>query len=257
MSANFRDTTRRLIMLTTAALSLTAAGATVPNTDLVSLSGNVHQFARATVRCRRGAEHAATQGSRYRLYQDPRAAAGASAASRRPARSEIAAIPQVVDPGAIRSTVWRFRGDAYSRDELAQVERSIGGAAATRSRPSAVLRQQGADRGRPAHPHSSLCGSGRAPLCERVGALDTCLARVRHHGHSWLERLYPRPGVHPLKAGPRGSLPGWALRAPGLSIRPPPIIRDRISGRDMWVRPTSRSCTTCSRSTARDLPAPA
>ena len=46
MSANFGDTLRRLIMLSAAALSLTAAGATTPNSELVPLSGNVHQFAR-------------------------------------------------------------------------------------------------------------------------------------------------------------------------------------------------------------------
>ena len=46
MSANFADA-RRLIMLAAAALSLTAAGAPVSNTDLVPLSGSVHQFARA------------------------------------------------------------------------------------------------------------------------------------------------------------------------------------------------------------------
>jgi subtilase family serine protease len=45
MSANFRDTSRRLIMLTSAALSLTAVGATLSNTDLVPLYGNVHRFA--------------------------------------------------------------------------------------------------------------------------------------------------------------------------------------------------------------------
>ena len=45
MSANFRDTSRRLIMLTSAALSLTAVGATISNTDLVPLYGNVHRFA--------------------------------------------------------------------------------------------------------------------------------------------------------------------------------------------------------------------
>src|ERR1700722_244447 len=47
MSANFGDRSRHLIMLTAAALSLTAAGAPVTNTDLVPLSGNVHRFARA------------------------------------------------------------------------------------------------------------------------------------------------------------------------------------------------------------------
>src|SRR5580704_8105372 len=46
MSANFADA-RRLIMLAAASLSLTAAGAPVSNTDLVPLSGSVHQFARA------------------------------------------------------------------------------------------------------------------------------------------------------------------------------------------------------------------
>src|ERR1700727_371444 len=47
MSANFGDTSRRLIMSAAAAFSLTAGGATVTTTDLVPLSGNVHQFARA------------------------------------------------------------------------------------------------------------------------------------------------------------------------------------------------------------------
>jgi len=46
MSASFADA-RRLMMLAAAALSLTAAGAPVSNTDLVPLSGSVHQFARA------------------------------------------------------------------------------------------------------------------------------------------------------------------------------------------------------------------
>src|SRR5271155_2413175 len=47
MSANFGDTSRRVTMLAAAALSLTAAGAPVTNADLMPLSGNVHQFARA------------------------------------------------------------------------------------------------------------------------------------------------------------------------------------------------------------------
>ncbi|MGA2399753.1 MAG: protease pro-enzyme activation domain-containing protein [Steroidobacteraceae bacterium] len=46
MIANFGDALRRLTMLAAAAVSLAAVGATVTNADLVPLPGNVHQLAR-------------------------------------------------------------------------------------------------------------------------------------------------------------------------------------------------------------------
>lgn len=47
MSANLGDTSRRLIMLAAAAVSLAASGATVSHAELVPLAGNVHRLARA------------------------------------------------------------------------------------------------------------------------------------------------------------------------------------------------------------------
>ncbi len=208
MSANFRDTTHRLIMLTTAVLSLTAAGATVPNTDLVPLSGNVHQFARAQFDAGEAPSTLRPKGLDIVFTKTP---------EQQQALQQLLAAQQ--DPKSPQFHKWLTP---------AQYGQRFGASEATLTAVTNWLKSNGLSVGQlpPGRGHLPFFGSKaqiESALHTRIhlfavagehhyanvsaplipASLATAITAIRG-----LNDFHPRPGVHPLKAGPRGTLPG-------------------------------------------------
>jgi subtilase family serine protease len=207
MSADFGDTSRRLIMLTAAALSLTAAGAGVPNTDLVPLSGNVHRFARAQFDAGEAPSTLRPSGLDVVFTKSP---------EQQQALQQLLAAQQ--DPKSPQYHKWLTP---------AQYGQRFGASDATLAAVTNWLKSNGLSVGQlpPGRGHLPFFGS--KALVE--GALHTrihlfAVAGEQHYANvsaplipaslttaitaiRGLNDFHPRPGVHPSNAGPRGTLP--------------------------------------------------
>jgi subtilase family serine protease len=217
MSANFGDTSRRLI-LSAAALSLTAAGATVTNADLVPLPGNVHRFARAQFDAGEAPSTLRPNGLDIVFTKTP---------EQERALQQLLAAQQ--DSKSPQYHKWLTP---------AQYGQRFGASDATLAAVTSWLKSNGLSVGQvPA-------GRGHLPFfgskAQVEGALHTSIhlytaAGEQHYANvsaplipvslttaitaiRGLNGFHPRPGVHPSKAGPRGTLPlvghSSALAAP-------------------------------------------
>ena len=207
MTANFGDALRRLIMPAAAAVSLAAVGATVTNADLVPLPGNVHQFAR------------------------PQFDAGEAPATLRPKGLDIVfaktpeqerALQQLLaaqqDPKSPQYHEWLTP---------AQYGVRFGASDETLAAVTNWLKSNGLSVGQvpPARGHLPFSGSKaqvEAALHTRIhlftqageqhyanvsaplipASLTSAISGIRG-----LNDFHPRPGVHPRKPMPRGSIP--------------------------------------------------
>jgi subtilase family serine protease len=218
MSANFGDTSRRVSMLAAAALSLTAAGAPVTNTDLVPLSGNVHQFARAQFDAGEAPSTLRPSGLDIVFTKT---------AEQEHALQQLLAAQQ--DPKSAQYHKWLTP---------AQYGQRFGASDATLAAVTNWLKSNGLSVGQlpPGRGHLPFFGS----KAQVEGALHTHIhlfaaAGEQHYANvsaplipasltsaiaaiRGLNDFHPRPGVHPSKAGPRGTLPlvghSSALAAP-------------------------------------------
>jgi subtilase family serine protease len=218
MSANFGDTSRRLIMSAAAAFSLTAGGATVTTTDLVPLSGNVHQFARAQFDAGEAPSTLRPSGLDIVFAKTP---------EQERALQQLLAAQQ--DPKSPQYHKWLTP---------AQYGQRFGASDATLAAVTNWLKSNGLSVGQlpPGRGHLPFFGS----KTQVEGALRTRIhlfaaAGEQHYANvsaplipasltsaitaiRGLNDFHPRPGVHPSKAGPRGTLPlvgrSSALAAP-------------------------------------------
>jgi subtilase family serine protease len=207
MSANFGDRSRRLIMLAAAALSLTAVGAPVANTDLVPLSGNVHQFARAQFD------------------------AGEAPSTLRPSGLDIVFTKTPEQEQALQQLLDAQQDPKSSQYHKwltpAQYGQRFGASDATLAAVTNWLKSNGLSVGQlpPGRGHLPFLGS----KSQVEGALHTrihlyAVAGEQHYANvsaplipapltsaitaiRGLNDFHPRPGVHAPKAGPRGALP--------------------------------------------------
>jgi subtilase family serine protease len=207
MSVNFGDRSRHLIMLAAAALSLTAAGAGVSNTDLVPLSGNVHQFARAQFDAGEAPSSLRPSGLDIVFTKTP---------------EQVQALQQLLaaqqDPKSPQYHKWLTP---------AQYGQRFGASDATLAAVTNWLKSNGLSVGQlpPGRGHLPFFGS----KAQVEGALHTRIhlfaaAGEQHYANvsapfipasltsaitaiRGLNDFHPRPGVHPSKAGPRGTLP--------------------------------------------------
>jgi subtilase family serine protease len=218
MSANFGDTSRRVIMLAAAALSLTAAGAPVTNTDLVPLSGNVHRFARAQFDAGEAPSTLRPNGLDIVFAKTP---------EQERELQQLLAAQQ--DPKSAQYHKWLTP---------AQYGQRFGASDATLAAVTNWLKSNGLAVGQvpPGRGHLPFFGS----KAQVEGALHTRIhlfaaAGEQHYANvsaplipaslttaimaiRGLNDFHPRPGVHPTNAGPRGTLPvvghSSALAAP-------------------------------------------
>jgi subtilase family serine protease len=218
MSANFGDTSRRVIMLAAAALSLTAAGAPVTNTDLVPLSGNVHRFARLQFDAGEAPSTLRPSGLDIVFTKTP---------------EQVQALQQLLaaqqDPKSPQYHKWLTP---------AQYGQRFGASDATLAAVTNWLKSSGLSVGQLPSGRGHLPFFGSKAQVE--GALHTRIhlfeaAGEQHYANvsaplipaslvsaitaiRGLNDFHPRPGVHPSKAGPRGMLPrvgrSSALAAP-------------------------------------------
>jgi subtilase family serine protease len=207
MSANFGDRSRHLIMLTAAALSLTAAGAPVTNSDLVPLSGNVHRFARAQFDAGEAPSTLRPSGLDIVFAKTP---------GQERALQQLLAAQQ--DPKSAQYHKWLTP---------AQYGQRFGASDATLAAVTNWLESNGLSVGQlPAgrghlpffgskaqvegalHTHIHLYAATGEQHYANVSAplipasLTSAITAIRG-----LNDFHPRPGVHPSKAGPRGMLP--------------------------------------------------
>jgi subtilase family serine protease len=206
MSANFGDS-RRLIMLAAAALSLTAAGAPATNADLVPLSGNVHQLARAQFDAGEAPSTLRPNGLDIVFTKTP---------EQERALQQLLAAQQ--DPKSPQYHKWLTP---------AQYGQRFGASDATLAAVTNWLTSNGLAVGEPP------AGRGHLPFfggkAQVEGALHTrihlfAVAGEQHYANvsaplipaslttaitaiRGLNDFHPRPGVHPSKAAPRGTLP--------------------------------------------------
>jgi subtilase family serine protease len=207
MSANFAGSLRRLIMLTAAALSLTAAAATLPNTDLVPLSGNVHRFARAQFDAGEAPSTLRPKGLDIVFTKTP---------EQEQALKQLLAAQQ--DPKSPQYHKWLTP---------AQYGQRFGASDATLAAVTNWLKSSGFSVGQVPAGRGHLPFFGNKMQVE--GALHTqihlfAIANEQHYANvsapsvpaalasaiaaiRGLNDFHPRPGVHPPKAGPRGALP--------------------------------------------------
>jgi subtilase family serine protease len=207
MSANFGDTSRRVTMLAAAALSLTAAGASVSNADLVPLSGNVHQFTRAQFD------------------------AGEAPSTLRPSGLDIVFAKTPAQQRALQRLL-AAQQDSKSPQyhkwlSPAQYGQRFGASDATLAAVTSWLKSNGLSVGQlpPGRGHLPFFGS----KAQVEGALRTSIhlftaAGEQHYANvsapmipaslttaitaiRGLNDFHPRPGVRAPKAGPRGALP--------------------------------------------------
>jgi subtilase family serine protease len=205
-------------MLAAAALSLTAAGAPVTNTDLVPLSGNVHQFARAQFDAGEAPSTLRPSGLDIVFTKTP---------EQEHALQQLLAAQQ--DPKSAQYHKWLTP---------AQYGQRFGASDATLAAVTNWLKSNGLSVGQlpPGRGHLPFFGS----KAQVEGALHTHIhlfaaAGEQHYANvsaplipasltsaiaaiRGLNDFHPRPGVHPSKAGPRGTLPlvghSSALAAP-------------------------------------------
>jgi subtilase family serine protease len=207
MSMNFGAESRRVIMLTALALSLTAAGATVTNADLVPLSGNVHRFAR------------------------PQFDAGEAPSALRPKGLDLVFTKTPAQERALQQLLAAQRDPRSPQYQkwltAAQYGQRFGASDATLAAVTNWLKSNGLSVGQiPA-------GRGHLPFFGSKAQIETAfhtqihlfaVAGEQHYANvsaplipsslksavtaiRGLNDFHPRPGVHPLKAGPRGALP--------------------------------------------------
>jgi subtilase family serine protease len=206
MPANFADS-RRLILLAAAVLSLTAAGAPVPNTDLVPLPGNVHRLARAQFDAGEAPNTLRPSGLDIVFAKTP---------EQERALQQLLAAQQ--DPNSSQYHKWLTP---------AQYGQRFGASDATVAAVTSWLKSNGLTVG------PLPAGRGHLPFfgskAQVEGALHTpihffAVAGERHYANvsaplipasfataitaiRGLNDFHPRPGVHPSKAGPRGMPP--------------------------------------------------
>jgi subtilase family serine protease len=194
-------------MLAAAALSLTAAGAPVTNTDLVPLSGNVHQFARAQFDAGEAPSTLRPSGLDIVFTKTP---------EQEHALQQLLAAQQ--DPKSAQYHKWLTP---------AQYGQRFGASDATLAAVTNWLKSNGLSVGQlpPGRGHLPFFGSKTqvenalhthihlfaaageqhyanvsAPLIP--ASLTSAITAIRG-----LNDFHPRPGVHPSKAGPRATLP--------------------------------------------------
>jgi subtilase family serine protease len=207
MSANFADASRRLFMLAATALSLTAAGATSTTIDLVALPGNVHQFTRSQVDAGEAPSTLRPDGLDIVFTKTP---------AQERALQELLAAQQ--DSKSPQYHKWLTPSQYGQR---------FGASDATLAAVTSWLKSNGLSAGQlPA-------GRGHLPFfgskAQVEGALHTRIhlfaaAGEQHYANvsaplipssltasitaiRGLNDFHPRPGVHPLKAAQRGTLP--------------------------------------------------
>ena len=207
MSATFGDTSRRLIMVSVAALSLGAAGATATNPDLVALSGNVHRLARAQFDAGEAPGTLRPKGLDIIFAKTP---------EQERALQQLLAAQQ--DPKSPQYHKWLTP---------AQYGQRFGASDGTVAAVTSWLKSNGLSVG------SLPPGRGHLPFfgnkAQVEGALHTRIhlfarAGEQHYANvsaplvpvalagavtaiRGLNDFHPRPGVHPFKAAPRGALP--------------------------------------------------
>jgi subtilase family serine protease len=230
MTANFGDAMRRVIMLTAAALSLTAAGAPVSNTDLVPLSGNVHRFARAQFDAGEAPSTLRTSGLDIVFAKTP--------AQQRALQQLLAAQQDAKSP------------QYHKWLTPAQYGQRFGASDATLAAVTNWLKSNGLSVGQlpPGRGHLPFFGS----KAQVEGALHTPIhlftaAGEQHYANvsapmipaslttaitaiRGLNDFHPRPGVHAPKAAPRGILP-LVGHASARSFDAPATF---YSGTDQW-----------------------
>ncbi len=207
MAANFEDTSRRLIVLAAAALSLAATGAPVTTTDLVALPGNVHRLARAQLDAGEAPSTLRPNGLDIVFTK--------SAEQERALRELLAAQQDRTSPQYHKWLTPAQYGQRFGVSDaaLAAVTHwlksnglSVGQLPAGRGHlPFFGSKAQVEDALHTRIHLFALAGAQHyanvsAPMVP--GSLATAIDAIRG-----LNDFHPRPGVHPPSAGPRGSLP--------------------------------------------------